>query len=87
MTLHICQRGILQIIHCQFPHSVSIKIVQRNKETIYTVQSYLQVVEHTHLPHPTDESHQSQILRYQCTNGQLLFQMTSNCQEMLQTKI
>lgn len=33
MTLHICQRGILQIIHCQFPHSVSIKIVQRNKET------------------------------------------------------
>lgn len=33
MTLHICQRGILQIIHCQFLHSVSIKIVQRNKET------------------------------------------------------
>lgn len=30
-----------------------------NKETIYTVQSYLQVEEHTHLPHPTDESHQS----------------------------
>lgn len=58
-----------------------------NKETIYTVQSYLQVVEHTHLPHPTDESHQSQILRYQCTNGQLLFQMTSNCQGMLQMKI